>query len=112
MIAPPPAAGAYRVMLRSPATESVGVLPCEYVTIAGIVGSEGMLAQSAHGRFGLQMGLNALIVVVASCGLMESISKRRAPSTESGTVMITRSVTALVGRVSESRKAGLPFNRP
>ena len=56
-----------------------------------------------------------LIVVVASCGLMESISNVPGAcmaSSESGSVMITRSSNeSAMASVSVSRNASLPLNR-
>src|ERR1043166_1473440 len=109
MIAPPPTADVYCVMIRWPAMESVPV-PCEYATIPGSPLVVGMLDQYAHGRLGLQIGLSWLIVAVASCGLMESISKVPALSTESRRVITTVSFTALRVSVSTSWNASLPLS--
>ncbi|PYP42583.1 MAG: hypothetical protein DMD42_11830 [Gemmatimonadetes bacterium] len=73
------------------------------------------LPKNAHGRVGLQTGLTELIVLVASCGLMESISNVPGTCTgsrESGSVIITRSSNEpAMASVSVNRNASLPLNR-
>src|SRR2546427_999098 len=108
MMAPPPTADAYCLMINCPETESVAV-PCEYATIPGTLMSVGVLDQAAQGRFGLQYG-SIVPDTVASCGLMESISKVPGPSMESRRAIRTSSCAALRVSVSTSSNPSLPFS--